>query len=219
MESIGNGECIVHGDRGTVLVIVVIRKWRPETARKLTFYDTIYMQLEIYQRKEETFMQQYPPGWPQKPQAQYQQYSQPQTKLAVNMNQRGPSFLIRAIWYIFVGWWLGGFWLFLGYLCCVSIIFLPIGLMMLNRLPVVLTLRPSSQQTNVTMINGRVRVNVGHVQQNSILVRTIYFILIGWWLGLIWAIVGYCLCLTIFLLPFGLLMLNRLPAVLTLYQQ
>jgi hypothetical protein len=84
---------------------------------------------------------------------------------------------------------------------------------------VILTLRPSSQQANVTITNGGVMVNVDHIQQNSFLVRAIYFFLIGWWLGLIWTIIGYCLCLTILLLPFGLLMLNRLPAVLTLYRQ
>ena len=157
------------------------------------------MQLEICQRKEKRFMQQ--------------------TNVGVNMDRQGPNFLVRIIWYIFVGWWLGGFCLLLGYLCCVSIIFLPVGLMILNRLPVILTLRPSSQQANVTTTNGRVTVNMGHIQQNRFLVRAIYFFLIGWWLGFIWAIVGYCLCLTILLLPFGLLMLNRLPAVLTLYRQ
>jgi uncharacterized membrane protein YccF (DUF307 family) len=180
------------------------------------------MQSEICQRKEKSFMQQYPPEYSQHSQGQYQQYSQPpysQPYTSVNLNQQGPSFLIRAIWYIFIGWWLGGLCLSLGYLCCISIIFLPIGLMLLNRLPVILTLRPSSQQATVTITNGGVRVNVGYIQQGSFLVRAIYFILIGWWLGLIWAIIGYCLCLTIFLLPFGLLMLNRLPAVLTLYRQ
>ena len=91
--------------------------------------------------------------------------------------------------------------------------------MVLNRLPKVLTLRPVSQQTSVTVNGGNVTVNVGGVQQTNFLVRVVYFLFLGWWLGGIWTSIGYSLCLTVLGLPLGLMMLNRLPAVLTLYKQ
>jgi uncharacterized membrane protein YccF (DUF307 family) len=69
------------------------------------------------------------------------------------------------------------------------------------------------------MSGGNVTVNVGGVQQVNFLARAVYFICFGWWLGFIWAYLGYALCLTILGLPLGLMMLNRLPAVLTLYKQ
>ncbi len=38
----------------------------------------------------------------------------------------------------------------------------------------------------------------------NLLVRALYFVLIGWWLSAIWAVAAWILCLTIIGLPFGL---------------
>ena len=171
---------------------------------------------------QQQYAQQQP--YPYPPQYQQQQPYPPQyppqaPSITVNINQQPPSFLLRVVWYIFIGWWLGGWWLAFGYLCCLTGIGIPLGLVVLNRLPRVLTLRPVNQQTSVTVNGGNVTVNVGGVQQTSFLVRFVYFICLGWWLGGIWASIGYGLCLTVLGLPLGLMMLNRLPAVLTLYKQ
>ncbi|HEY4032519.1 MAG TPA: YccF domain-containing protein, partial [Ktedonobacteraceae bacterium] len=165
--------------------------------------------------------QPYPPQYQQQyAQQPYPPQYQPQApNITVNINQQPPSFLLRVVWYIFIGWWLGGWWLAFGYLCCLTGIGIPLGLVVLNRLPRVLTLRPVNRQTSVTVNGGNVTVNIGGVQQVNFLVRVVYFICLGWWLGGIWAFIGYGLCLTVLGLPLGLMMLNRLPAVLTLYKQ
>lgn len=163
----------------------------------------------------------------------YQQPMPPQMMSTVNVNvqqqKRGPSFLTRTLYFVFVGWWLGFCWLNLGYILCLFVVTIPLGLAMLNRLPQVITLRASAAggaQTNVqvatmAMAPGQfaqtVNVNVstgGH--QRSFLARAIYFVCVGWWAGFIWAYMGYGLCVLIVTLPAGLMMLNRLPAVLTL---
>ncbi len=56
-------------------------------------------------------------------------------------------------------------------------------------------------------------------QQLSFLIRALYFCFIGWWFGIAWAVVALCLIITIIGAPIGLLMLNALPTVLTLYQK
>jgi uncharacterized membrane protein YccF (DUF307 family) len=174
------------------------------------------------QQYAQPFQPQYPPqqqpymAYPPQTPPLYQ--PQPQMNVTLNINQQGPNFLIRALWYIGIGWWLGGIWLAFGYFCCLTGIGIPLGLIVLNRLPRVLTLRPVSQQTSVMMSNGNVTVNIGGAQQVNFLVRMVYFLCLGWWVGGIWASIGYSLCLTILGLPFGLMMLNRLPAVLTLYK-
>jgi uncharacterized membrane protein YccF (DUF307 family) len=147
-------------------------------------------------------------------------YMQPQPSMQVNVNvtKSGPGFVMRALWFLFIGWWVGFWWLNVGYLLCVSIVLLPFGLMMLNRLPAVLTLKSSDQQTNITVTNNAVNINIGGVVQKSFLIRAIYFLLVGWWAGGLWAYLGYCCCVSIVLLPVGLMMLNRLPLVLTLRQ-
>jgi uncharacterized membrane protein YccF (DUF307 family) len=147
-------------------------------------------------------------------------YMAQQTNVVVNVQHQGPGFLVRALYFIFIGWWAGLFWLNVGYFLCMTVILLPFGLIMLNRLPQVMTLRPSGQQTSVSVSTSggttNVTVNIGGTQQYSMLIRAIYFILVGWWAGLLWAYLAYFLCISIFLLPVGLIMFNNMPLVLTL---
>ena len=50
------------------------------------------------------------------------------------------SFLVRALYFIFLGWWLSLFWMIGSYLLMLTVIGIPLGLMMVNRLPYVFTL-------------------------------------------------------------------------------
>ncbi len=67
------------------------------------------------------------------------------TTTSVRVEQeKGPGLLIRAIYFIFIGLWLGGVWTTIAWILTVSIIGLPLGLMMLNRIPQVMTLNRSA---------------------------------------------------------------------------
>jgi uncharacterized membrane protein YccF (DUF307 family) len=122
-----------------------------------------------------------------------------------------PSILIRALWFIFIGWEAAAVWLFVAWMLNASIIFLPFGLKMINWTPKVLTLKDVQK----TIDNDSVDISNARV---NILVRAIYFLLVGWWISLVWMAIGYLLCLSIIGLPFGIWMLNRLPEVTTLYR-
>ena len=63
-----------------------------------------------------------------------------------------------------------------------------------------------------------VNVNIGNQrpQQVSMLVRMIYFCLVGWWAGMFWLSIALSFCCSIIGLPIGLMMFNRLGAVMTL---
>ena len=87
---------------------------------------------------------------------------------------------------------------------------------MLNRVPLVLTLRTESSYRVTQVQDGGITEQYRGPQQHGWLLRLIYFVLIGWWFSLIWALLGWLLCVTIIGLPFGVWMLNRLPAVTTL---
>jgi len=52
----------------------------------------------------------------------------------------------------------------------------------------------------------------------NILIRVIYFILIGWWLSGLWMALAYLLLLTIVFLPVSFWMYGRIGAVTTLYR-
>jgi len=123
-------------------------------------------------------------------------------------------FILRVIWFFVLGWELTGIWILAAWLLNLTIIGLPLGLWMINRVPQVLTLKARPGAYEVDMASGRSRF-VG-ASQRSWIVRGLYFLLIGWWLSLIWAVIAWLLCITVIGLPIGVLMLHGLPAVTTL---
>ncbi|GAA5527963.1 YccF domain-containing protein [Herpetosiphon gulosus] len=144
--------------------------------------------------------------------------SYPPPTVIINNGNTGPGCLIRGLWFIFVGLWLGAVVTGLAWFLIVSIIGLPLGLMLLNRLPQMMTLRPNPANAQMVVLsNGQVVVGYGRPQQ-AFIIRAIYFILIGWWLSGIWlatawAIAGFSFGLG---LPISFWMFNRVPAITTL---
>lgn len=128
----------------------------------------------------------------------------------------GVPFIIRVLWFFLVGWYITGTWVLIAWLLNLTIIGLPLGLWMLNRVPLVLTLRTETSYQVTELRDGRILAQYRGPQQHGWLLRLIYFILIGWWFSLIWALLGWLLCVSIIGLPVGVLMLNRLPEVTTL---
>jgi len=133
-----------------------------------------------------------------------------------------PSLLVRALWFLFFGMWLGLFATVIGWLLCVLVITLPVGLLILNRLPQIMTLRPPARSTQVTYANGvtMITTNVGSPQL-PFLLRAVYFVFIGWWLTALWLALAWVfvaatpVTLGMSLVP-AFMMFNRVPQVLTL---
>ena len=129
----------------------------------------------------------------------------------------GFPFILRVLWFIFIGWHVTFWWVLAAWLLNLTIIGMPLGLWMLNRVPLVLTLRTQrTYAVSETRDGDVVAWRTQGVPQNPFILRAIYFVLIGWWLSLIWSLLGWLLCVTIIGLPLGVLMLNRLPEVTTL---
>jgi uncharacterized membrane protein YccF (DUF307 family) len=137
--------------------------------------------------------------------------------IIVTNRRTGPGLLARALWFIFIGWWLTGFAIGFAWLCSLTIVLLPISFMIINKVPTILTLRPRSTQSDVTIDpDGTVRITTGGATQRPFWQRAIWFVLVGWWACGLAMVVAYLMCLTILLLPIGLMVFNRVPAVMTL---
>jgi len=137
--------------------------------------------------------------------------------IVVAHRKTGSNFFVRAIWYLFVGWWLTGLAIGFAWLCALSVVLLPIAYLVVNRIPTLLTLRPRSIQTDVAVdLDGTVRITTGGALQRPLWQRAMWFVFVGWWACGLAMFVAYALCLTLLGLPAGLMIFNRVPAVMTL---
>lgn len=125
-------------------------------------------------------------------------------------------FIIRAIWFLLVGWWLSGVFIVAGYLCIASIVFAPLGFWFLNRVGVAQTLR-DRDVANVSAIDaeGAHYLRETTAQQIPWPIRVVY-LPIGLIVGAAWLTVAWMLGNLIITLPISIWMINRAPAVITL---
>lgn len=136
-------------------------------------------------------------------------------QIVIQVKQRG--MFVRSMYFLLVGWWLSGWAIFAAGLCIASIVLMPAGLAIVNRIPQIMTLRPRSTAVNVAMLgDGSMQYTVGNAEQRSMLVRAAYFCLVGWWAGMISMAVAWLLSVLIVTMPLGLMLINRAPAVFTL---
>jgi len=136
----------------------------------------------------------------------------------VESSSSSPGLLIRILWFIFVGWWLGLIWVLVAWFFNLTIIGLPLGLAMINRIPQVMTLRPARVYLVVQSQNGVPVVRQASLPQRPFLWRALYFILIGFWFSLVWMLLAWLISLLTLGLAFPLSfwMFNRVPCVTTL---
>jgi uncharacterized membrane protein YccF (DUF307 family) len=90
----------------------------------------------------------------------------------------------------------------------VFIITIPVGIAILNNIPKIMALRePDKLVTPYGPVD---------TPQHNIILRALWFVLVGWWLSAIVMTVAYALCMTIIGLPIGFLMFDWVPGILTL---
>ncbi len=122
--------------------------------------------------------------------------------------KQGPGCLIQILWFVFIGWWLGSFAVGAAYVMFLLIVTIPVGIAILNNIPMIMALR---QPDRLVTAYGEV-----NVPQHNFLLRALWFIFVGWWLAGIALTIGYALCMTIIGLPFGFVIFDMVPAMLTL---
>ncbi|SDL94501.1 hypothetical protein SAMN04487949_0263 [Halogranum gelatinilyticum] len=118
------------------------------------------------------------------------------------------SFLVRALWFVFIGWWATPVVVNIAWFLNATIILLPIGIKLINLVPTVLSLKEPRSLTAPESARG----------QRSLVVRGVYFVLVGWWLSWFWANVAAFFAVTVIGLPVAYWMFNRLPYVTSLYR-
>jgi uncharacterized membrane protein YccF (DUF307 family) len=130
------------------------------------------------------------------------------------VQQHGLLWLIlRIVYFVVFGLWFSGIWAAIAWVISVTIIGLPVGLWMLNRLPQVSTLQPARQNVVFTE-SGKAYLN--EMRQHNFLLRALYFVFIGWWFSALWLTLAWALSASIIGIPIAFWMINRTPGVMTL---
>ena len=133
------------------------------------------------------------------------------------VSQKNPGCLVQLLWFALVGWWAGELWMAAAWILMLTIVGIPLGIAMLNKLPQVIALRGNTEGIQVTQVGNLTLVSANaHVPQHNFFLRAIYFLLIGWWLSALWMEAAYALCVSIIGIPFGFWMFDQVPALLTL---
>lgn len=127
--------------------------------------------------------------------------------------EQGANLLLRAVYFLVFGLWFSAIWAGVAWLLSVTVIGLPLGLWMLNRLPQVTTLR--SQRGDLYISAGGV-VYRADIPQRPVIVRAVWFVLVGWWLSALWLAVAWALCTVIVGMPVGFWMFDQVSGVVTL---
>ncbi len=121
-----------------------------------------------------------------------------------------PGCLIQLLYFLFVGWWLGALAIIIAYLLFLTIIGMPLGVLIINKIPYLIALRDTDPVISITGQKTR---------QINIIIRIVWFLLLGWELTALWLTIAYLFSATIIGLPIGFWMFDKTPAILTLHRR
>lgn len=117
--------------------------------------------------------------------------------------------IVRAVWFVFIGIWLAPLALLLAWLLNVTIVGLPLGIKIINRAPYIASLKESGTD---------VELHPEQRDQHPIVVRAVYFVLVGWWLSLAWTAAAAAFTVSIIGYPIAAWFFRTLPLVTSLYR-
>jgi len=115
---------------------------------------------------------------------------------------------------LFIGWWLSGIFYTVGVILTLLIITSPLGMIVMQKLGWAFSLYKEDSGSTIIHTGDTSVI----IQQKNInfVVRYLYFIFIGWWIGLIAMGIAWVLGIIIIGLPLSILIMNRMGKIMTL---
>jgi uncharacterized membrane protein YccF (DUF307 family) len=130
---------------------------------------------------------------------------------------KSPNIILRFLWFILIGWWVGYIVVGAAFILEAIIIGIPLAIYLFDRLPAIMTLKARSRQLDVYEDSkGRLKTREERPEQRNLFIRIIYFLFIGVWLSAAWIGVALALTVTIIGTPLAFWMVDRVPFVASL---
>jgi len=137
----------------------------------------------------------------------------------MSMQSHQTPFIARALWFVFVGWWLSAIFILLGWsFTVIGIVvwtLLPVGWWFLNRVPQAQTLRRRRYQFKTEYRDGAIYMTEEKIQQIPWYLRLLY-LPVGLVVGAVWLVSAWVFGVLILTLPLSVWMIDRAPKVITL---
>lgn len=145
---------------------------------------------------------------------QPQQPQQPQQQVIVINQDHGTNIILRFFWMIFIGWWLSGIFWLVGVILTLLIVTSPLGMVVMQKIGWAFSLYKDVKDPTI-VVAGNTTIIIEQ-QQTSFVIRYLYFIFFGWWIGFIALMVAWILGVIIIGLPVSILIMNRMGKIITL---
>jgi uncharacterized membrane protein YccF (DUF307 family) len=138
-----------------------------------------------------------------------------QPQVTVEMKQHG--IIVRALYFIFIGWWWGLVVAFFGWFLYATVIGAPLGIKVLNAVPGAISLKGREKQLKLTQTQEGYEVTTERIEQRR------------WWIRVLWypfglvfsffaILLAWLLCVFLITLPLGIMLFNKVPAIASLYR-
>ena len=133
----------------------------------------------------------------------------------VDINEgNSPNIVLRFLWFLLIGWWVGYLVVTVAFFCEATIIGIPLALYLFDRLPAIMTLKARRRTLEVYEDSqGRLKRRTLGPKQHNLLLRIVYFLLIGWWLSGLWITASFAVAATIIGTPVAFWMVDRIPFI------
>ncbi len=137
-----------------------------------------------------------------------------QERTVVIEQQGGTNIVIRFLWMLFIGWWLSGIFYVVGAVLTALIITSPLGMIVMQKLGWAFSLYEGDSGS--TVIHAGDTTIITQKKNINFVVRYLYFMFIGWWVGLIAMSIAWILGIIIIGLPLSIMIMNRMGKIMTL---
>ncbi|MDD3718089.1 MAG: hypothetical protein PHP28_05435 [Actinomycetota bacterium] len=143
---------------------------------------------------------------------------QTQTPQPIVIKVKTHGLIIRALYFCFIGWWFGLFWALLSWVMYATVVFAPLGVVMLNKVPGAISLKARERNMRVITDESGYTAKLENAEQFPLWVRVIYYPF-GLAFSLAAIFLGWFLCVALITLPLGILVFNRVPAIASLHRR
>lgn len=136
---------------------------------------------------------------------------------SITVKMKSHGLIIRALYFLFIGWWFGLFWAILSWAMYATIVFAPLGIVMLNKVPGAISLKARKQDIKVFADESGYRIEQTNRKQLPLWARILYYP-IGLCASLMAIFLGWLLCVLLITMPLGIMLFSWVPAIASLHR-